>query len=63
MLIITNYTENYITFARLNIVKHASSKAYLKALTLCMMVHLQSNGGTLRNEQDGELCDVKQSRH
>ena len=23
-----------------------------------MMVHLQSNGGTLRNEQDGELCDV-----
>ena len=23
-----------------------------------MVVHLQSNGGTLRNEQDGELCDV-----
>ena len=30
----------------------------LKALTLYMVVHLQSNGGTLRNEQDGELCDV-----
>ena len=23
-----------------------------------MVVHLQSNGGTVRNEQDGELCDV-----
>ena len=23
-----------------------------------MMVHFQSNGGTLRNEKDGELCDV-----
>ena len=34
------------------------SQAYLKALTLYMMVHFQSNGGTLRNEQDGELCDV-----
>ena len=34
------------------------SKAYLKALTLYIMVHLQSKGGTPRNEQDGELCDV-----
>ena len=23
-----------------------------------MVVHFQSNGGTVRNEQDGELCDV-----
>ena len=49
--------RNYITFTRLNIVKYVK-KAYLKALTLYMMVHFQSNGGTLRNQQDGELCDV-----
>ena len=58
MLIIPNCTENYITFTRLDIVLKVCSKAYLKALTLYMMVHFQSNRGTLRNDQDGELCDV-----
>ena len=52
--------ELYIKLYNFHQIKYslACSKAYLKALTLNMVVHLQSNGGTLRNEQDGELCDV-----
>ena len=52
--------ELYIKLYNFHQIKYSKecSKAYLKALALYMMVHLQNNGETLKNEQEDNLCDV-----